>query len=141
MYLKIGKKIECLPQESGNSKSITDVHTEVIQDQIEMTLKSPICIPRYFFQALQNTSIKLSLNPQPRGCDAITVQTGHNLVIKIEGVIQNYTKIKKPFRTIDSVQLTLVSQLISQRQNEIKPANDTCKFFFLKFCQSSFLKF
>lgn len=102
------------------------MNTDVIIKQIEMIIKSPICLPRYFFQVLQNTSIKLSLTPQARTAgEPIIVQSGHNLVVKIEGVIQSFTKIAKPFRRIDSVQLTLVSQLISQRPNEVKPGNDT----------------
>jgi integrator complex subunit 7 len=108
------------------AQDAANMNTDAIIKQIEMIMKSPLCMPRYFFQVLQNTSIKLSLTPQARTAgEPIIVQSGHNLVVKIEGVIQNFTKIAKPFRKIDSVQLTLVSQLISQRPNDVKPTNDT----------------
>lgn len=67
----------------------------------------------------------MSISPQPRVAgEAVIVQPGSNLVVKIEGVIQHYGKTQSLFRTVDSVQLTLVSQLISLRPNELKCSNE-----------------
>lgn len=117
---KIFKQSESLPKESGNSKTITEKHTDVILTQIEMTLKSPLCLPRFFYQVLQSTSIKLALSPQNRTTsEPIIVNSGHNLVLKVEGVIIHSGKTPCLFRAIDSVQLTLVSQLMTQRLIEL----------------------
>lgn len=122
---KISREFEKLPMDI-NGKSITNNHTDVILKQIEMAIKSPICIPRFFFQVQQNTSIKLSMSPFPRpGGEAIVVQSGHNLVVKVEGVIQNSGAKPCFYRSIDSVQLTLTSQLLTPRASDVKPMNDT----------------
>lgn len=122
---KIIKELENLPTEV-NIKTLTNKHTETIVNQIEIAIKSPICIPRFFFQILQCTSIKLSISPQPRiAGEAVIVQPGSNLVVKIEGVVQHYGKTQSLFRTVDSVQLTLVSQLMTLRPNELKASNET----------------
>lgn len=122
---KITCEFEKLPTDVG-SKSITNLHTEVILKQIEMAIKAPICIPRFFFQVQQNTSIKLSMTPCPRlPGEAIVVQPNHNLVVKVEGVIQNTGAKPCLYRSIDSIQLTLTSQLLTTRSVDVKPMNDT----------------
>lgn len=122
---KISREFEKLPLDVGG-KTITNRHTDVILKQIEMAIKSPICIPRFFFQVQQNTSIKLSMSPFPRvSGEAIVVQSGHNLVVKVEGVIQNSGAKPCLYRSIESVQLTLTSQLLTPRSVDVKPMNDT----------------
>lgn len=116
-----------LPQEPGNAKTITNRHMDVITSEIELIVKTPVCMPRYFFQTLQATQIKLSVSPQPRAAgEHIIVQSGSNLVIKVEGVIQHYGKCPSLFRSVDSVQLSLTSQLMTPRVNTdcIKPPSD-----------------
>lgn len=123
---KISREFEKLPIGGVGGKSITNHHTDVILKQIEMAIKSPICIPRFFFQVQQNTSIKLSMSPFPRVAgEAIVVQAGHNLVVKVEGVIQNSGAKPCLYRSIESVQLTLTSQLLTQRAVDVKPVNDS----------------
>lgn len=122
---KISQEFEKLPVEA-NGKSITSVHTDLILRLIEMAIKSPACIPRFFFQVQQNTSIKLSMSPFPRVAgEAILVQHNHNLVVKVEGVIQNSGAKPCLYRSIESVQLTLTSQLLTPRVIDVKPINDT----------------
>lgn len=121
---KLSREFEKIPVEAGG-KVITNVQTDIILKQIEMALKSPICIPRFFFQVQQNTSIKLSMSPFPVAGEAILVQPGHNLVVKVEGVIQNSGAKPCLYRSIESVQLTLTSQLLTPRTVDVKPSNDT----------------
>lgn len=115
-----------LPPEQSNQKTITNRHTELILNQLEVLMQMPICMPRFFFQVLQNTSIKLSISPQPRiSGDPVTVQPNSSLVVKVEGVIQHHGKTPSLYRSVDSVQLTLTSQLISPKSTEFKMASDT----------------
>ncbi|XP_030372350.1 integrator complex subunit 7 [Scaptodrosophila lebanonensis] len=117
-----------LPQEPPNAKTISNRHLDVIIAQIEIITKTPLCLPRYFFQILQSTQIKLSVSPQPRSAsEPVIVQSGSNLVIKVEGVLQHFTKKKQHFRRVDSVQLSLTSQLMTPRLTSelMKPNNDT----------------
>lgn len=121
---KISCEFEKIPSDASG-KSITNHHTDVILKQIEMAIKSPFCIPRFFFQVQQNTSIKLSMSPFPRAAgEAILLQSGH-LVVKVEGVIQNSGAKPCLYRSIDSVQLTLTSVLLTPRAVDVKPMNDT----------------
>lgn len=123
---KMIKELEKLPNESGNLKSITNTHTEMILNQIEIVTRLTNCFPRFFFQILQNTVIKLSVSPQPRVAgEPAVVQNGSNLIVKVEGVVQHYGQNPSLFRSVDMVQLNLISQLISTRPNEMKPGNDT----------------
>lgn len=120
------KELSYLPVEQGNMKTITSKHTDVVMNQIEIIMRSPICMPRFFFQVLQNTSIKLSISPQPRAAgDPVVVQPGSSLVVKVEGVIQHYGRIPSLFRSIEAIQLTLTSQLITPKNTDFKSSNDT----------------
>lgn len=122
---KVRKELAHLPVEQGNQKTISIKHMETILNQIEILLRSPICVPRFFFQVLQNTSIKLSISPQPRSVgDPVIVQPGSSLVVKVEGVIQHYGRTPSLFRSVDAIQLTLTSQLISPKSMEFKSVND-----------------
>lgn len=114
---KMKRELTTLPMpEPGVQKSITTKHTDTIVRQIEMMLRSPLCMPRFYFQVLQSTSIKLSVSPQPRVAgDPVLVAPGSGLVVKIEGVVQHCGRRPGRFRAIDSVQLTLTSQLITTK--------------------------
>ncbi|ALC44223.1 defl [Drosophila busckii] len=118
-----------LPDEPPNAKSISNRHLDVIIALIEIMTMTPLCLPRHFFQILQSTQIKLSVSPQPRSAtEPVIVQSGSNLVIKVEGVLQHISKQQKHFRRVDSVQLSLTSQLMTPRPiNELikSPINDT----------------
>lgn len=121
---KIAREFEKVPADVG--KSINSHHMDVLLKQIEMAIKAPICLPRFFFQVQQSTSIKLSMSPFPRVAgEAILVQSGHNLVVKVEGVILNSGAKPCLYRSIESVQLTLMSQLLTPRPIDVKPTNDT----------------
>lgn len=84
---------------------------ECILKQVQTLAKASLSIPRYYFQVLQSTSVKLAIYPQPRVTgEFISVQPGSQLAVKIEGVIQHG---KRPglFRTVNGVIITVTSQL------------------------------
>lgn len=72
--------------EISATKSISNRHMDLLLKQIEIAVKAPFCVPRFFFQILQNTSVKLALSPQPRVIgEPIFVQPNSNLVVRVEG--------------------------------------------------------
>lgn len=86
---------------------------ECLLKHVEVLAKASLCIPRYFFQTLQSTSVKLAISPQPRVAgEFISVQPGSQLAVKVEGVIQHG---RRPglFRTISGVIITVTSLLQS----------------------------
>lgn len=120
------KQQQTFTTETSATKTITNRHMDLLFKQIEIAVKAPFCIPRFFFQILQNTSVKLALTPQPRVIgEPIFVQPSSNLVVKIEGVIQHHGKKPSIFRSIQSVQLTLSSQPMTSRPSDIKVYSDT----------------
>ncbi|XP_069697826.1 integrator complex subunit 7 [Periplaneta americana] len=92
-------------------KTITHQHIDCLLRQVEILAESSLCLPRYFFQVLQSTSVKLAISPQPRVLgESISVQSGSQLAVKVEGVIQHG---KRPglFRRVSGVVVTVSSQL------------------------------
>lgn len=112
--------------QQATQKAITHKHTQFMLNQLEMLMQMSVCIPRYFFQMLQSTSIKLSISPPPRAAgDPVIVPGGSSLVIKVEGVIQHSAKTRGLYRSVDSIHLTLTSQLLTIKAPEFKLPSDT----------------
>ncbi|XP_058793913.1 integrator complex subunit 7 [Phymastichus coffea] len=64
-------------------------------------------VPRFFFQALQSTSIKLSLSPQPRVLgEPVSVPQGSQLALKVEGVLR-HGKRPSLFRSVAAVSISI----------------------------------
>ncbi|CAA9993033.1 unnamed protein product [Nesidiocoris tenuis] len=95
-------------------KSIKNIvshqHIDCLMSQVDILVRSPLCLPRYFFQTLQSTSVKLAVTPQPRvNGEWITVTSGSQLAVKVEGVIQHGAK-PGLFRSVEKVIVTLNTQ-------------------------------
>nr|XP_040236397.2 integrator complex subunit 7 [Anopheles coluzzii] len=121
------KHLQLIPAEvPGGTKTLTHEHTDMMMKQIETVVRSSHCTPRFFFQVLQNTSVKLALTPQPRATgEPVFVQPNSHLVVKVEGVIQHYGRTPSLFRAINSIQLTLNSTLMTSRPNDVKLLSDS----------------
>ena len=91
---------------------------ELLKKIVETLINASISIPRFFFQVLQSTSVKLAISPQPRVLgEFISVQSGSQLAVKVEGVIQHG---QKPglFRKVEGVIVTITSQLQNTGKNK-----------------------
>lgn len=95
------------------SSGITHAHMQMLMDTSLKLLQVRLSFPRFFFQTLQSTTIKLAITPQPKSTSdrAIWVQCESNLALKVEGVIQHG---KQPglFRKVHSVILVVSSCLM-----------------------------
>jgi integrator complex subunit 7 len=84
----------------------------------EVLSNASLPIPRYFFQVLQSTSVKLAISPQPRVMgEFISVQANSQLAVKVEGVIQHGIK-PGLFRKIEEVVVTVTSQIQNSSKNK-----------------------
>ncbi|VEN42656.1 unnamed protein product, partial [Callosobruchus maculatus] len=91
---------------------------EILKVITDLITNASLPIPRYFFQVLQSTSVKLAISPQPRVLgEFISVQAGSQLAVKVEGVVQHGT-IPGLFRKIKEVVVTVTSQLQSTQKNK-----------------------
>nr|XP_023026136.1 integrator complex subunit 7 [Leptinotarsa decemlineata] len=91
---------------------------EILKKIVELLANASLPIPKYFFQVLQSTSVKLAISPQPRVLgEFISVQAGSQLAVKVEGVIQHGMK-PGLFRRIEEVVITVTSQLQNNPKNK-----------------------
>jgi hypothetical protein len=81
----------------------------------------PIPLPRQFFTTLQRTQIKLIINPNSKKTNTIvTVRNDQNLVVKIDGIINQHCKTAKPIRSIKKIQVCLTIELDMKNCTETK---------------------
>jgi hypothetical protein len=87
-------------------------------------------LPRQFFTTLQRTQIKLIVNPNTKKTNTITtVRNDQNLVVKIDGIINQYCKTVKPIRNIKKIQICLTIELDTKigTENKVSSLNLTKK--------------
>lgn len=105
-------------------KLISHEHIEVILEISKILTEVPLCYPRFFFQSLQSTNIKLAISPQPRASgEPIHVQNNSHLALKVEGIVQHASRSSQ-FRRVKSVVITVSSQpQIRQQSNPDTKSN------------------
>ncbi|EEC00174.1 integrator complex subunit, putative [Ixodes scapularis] len=72
----------------------------------------PLCLPRYFFQSLQSTSIKLAVSPQQKASgDPLFLAHQTQLALRVEGVVQHGARgpNRAPFRSVHKVLVTVTT--------------------------------
>ncbi|CAG0888007.1 unnamed protein product [Cyprideis torosa] len=80
-------------QESGINR-VSGADVSCLREIVQRFLQTPVPVPRFFFQTLQQTEVKLSVTPTPPPLasgseNAIFHQTSQGLLaVKVEGVIQ-----------------------------------------------------
>ncbi|TRY73744.1 hypothetical protein TCAL_00974 [Tigriopus californicus] len=97
---------------------ITNIHTDCLFQVIALLISSPLGLPRFFFQSLQQTHLKLAVTPQPRSSgEPVGVSTCQQFAIKVEGVIAAAHQTPKPFRTVEFVMISLHSTLVTANKS------------------------
>ena len=72
-----------------DAKPISHQHTSCLYDSVEILNSCPMPFPRFFYQSLKQTRLKLSVTPQPRAAgEPVAVNTSQMLAVKVEGVIE-----------------------------------------------------
>ncbi|XP_077293641.1 integrator complex subunit 7 isoform X2 [Arctopsyche grandis] len=90
---------------------ITHRQVECVWQQAATICHSPLPLPRFLFQPLQTTAVRLAITPQPRApADHHPVPCNHHLSVKVEGVIQTGPRAGL-FRKASAVQLTLTAHV------------------------------
>lgn len=93
----------------GKTGAISHLRVSCLISQVTLlaggTMRLPI--PRYFFQTLQTTSIKLSVSPQPRVLgEPVSVPQGSQLALKVEGVLRHGRRASL-FRSVAAVCISI----------------------------------
>ncbi|GAB6026056.1 hypothetical protein CHUAL_012262 [Chamberlinius hualienensis] len=92
------------------NKVIAHEHIQALIEMSQILTEVSICYPRFFFQSLQSTNIKLAISPQPRVAgEPILIQNGAHLVLKVEGIVQHVSRTRQ-FRAVRSIVINATSQ-------------------------------
>lgn len=108
-------------------KVITHKKINIVKKQCRILMDTPMCFPRFIFQTLQSTQIKLSIQPERKfntqGNDTVTIQNNHELVIKVEGVIEKVSRVPHA-RSIKNVHIHLNSSLLMRSVHDASKLPD-----------------
>jgi integrator complex subunit 7 len=105
------------------STPLTDQHISCIQQVAVLLARVRHRLPRYMFQRLQTTAIKLAMSPTPRTPDEpIVIHYDTRLTLKVEGIIQVGSQTKR-FHHVNSVEL----HIHSTQQSRAATLNDSAK--------------
>lgn len=99
----------CGREGEGEGGAISHVRVGCLIAQVTLLAggKVRLPLPRYFFQALQATSVKLSVSPQPRVLgEPVSVPQGSQLALKVEGVLR-HGKRASLFRSVAAVCISI----------------------------------
>ncbi|XP_034171663.2 integrator complex subunit 7 [Osmia lignaria lignaria] len=85
--------------------------------------KMRLPMPRYYFQALQATSVKLSVSPQPRVLgEPVSVPQGTQLALKVEGVLRHGRRASL-YRSVAAVCISISTTPPSKINSDQKDSN------------------
>ncbi|XP_057376792.1 integrator complex subunit 7-like [Daphnia carinata] len=102
--------VRCFRDRNPDLKLINHLNVGCIMDCLKLLVETPLCFPRFMFQTLQTTSIKLAVSPQPRVAgEAITTTMGSQLAVKVEGIVQVTSSQRSSGRRVRAVQVTIQS--------------------------------
>ncbi|XP_074098202.1 integrator complex subunit 7 [Cotesia typhae] len=107
-------------QEKEEAISHSRIESLISQVMLLAGGKIRLPMPRYFFQALQATVVKLSVSPQPRVLgEPVCVPQGSQLALKIEGVLR-HGKRSSLFRSVAAVCISISTTPPSKINNDSK---------------------
>ncbi|XP_044738328.1 integrator complex subunit 7 [Chrysoperla carnea] len=118
--IKISKELAA----ETEMKTIAHKHADSLINQVTILANTSLCIPRYFYQVLQSTTVKLSITPQPRVLgESVSVPHGSQLAVKVEGVVQHGGK-PGLFRSVKEVIVTVTSVPQTRINHDLQVPND-----------------
>nr|CAB3256489.1 integrator complex subunit 7-like [Phallusia mammillata] len=89
-FSAVMSKLEQAVHADNLSLPLSHTHTECLMQCSSLLLSTPHSFPRYFYQSLQTTNIKLAISPGQRFNKApVTVEINQRLALKVEGVVQH----------------------------------------------------
>lgn len=95
-----------------SNESIGCKQISLLLDVSSRVLRTPLCFPRFFFQAVQSTCIKLAVSPQPKANDVLLINNTTHFALRIEGVVVNINQkcVRKVGKVLICVNAVLVSR-------------------------------
>ncbi|XP_064476425.1 integrator complex subunit 7-like isoform X2 [Ornithodoros turicata] len=103
-----------------SDNQLTPQQVQVVERISQEIVLVPLCLPRFFFQSLQSTTIKLAVSPQQKGPnEPLPIAPQSQLSLRVEGVVQRRHSSgstddgsRTPHRIIRQVLVTVTSQCL-----------------------------
>lgn len=115
-------KTELLEPGIVSSSEPIDPVISLIKRFSDSLLRCPFMYPRYFFQPLQMTEIRLAITPQPSTTGgSISVPLNQNLVLEVEGLVQNASKSNTTIRDVSKVVISVSMNHTKQPETNTSP--------------------
>nr|XP_011437947.2 integrator complex subunit 7 [Crassostrea gigas] len=109
--------------QSQSSEGLTHQQVDFLCQSVRRLVHTPFTYPRFFFQTLQATNIKLAISPQQlSGLDPVQVHNETQLTVKVEGIVQ-HGRYRDLFRKVAKVQITATSELVNRTSNSTDQKN------------------
>ncbi|XP_077528383.1 integrator complex subunit 7-like [Haemaphysalis longicornis] len=88
---------------------LTPQQVQLVERLSQELMLAPPCLPRFFFQALQATTIKLAVSPQQKSTgEPLFLAQQAQLALRVEGVVQHRCGGgRPPYRSVHKVLVTL----------------------------------
>ncbi|CAK8677491.1 unnamed protein product [Clavelina lepadiformis] len=137
-------KLQDVLRTDNPAQPISHVQADCLMQCSSILLSVPHSYPRYFYQSLQTTNIKLAISPnQHASNEPVSVEINQQLALKVEGVIQHEntqsqdgaaassyqdaeSAVKEKFRNVAKIKLQMkkTKQGQSKMQNTKEVEND-----------------
>lgn len=100
-----GELAKLTHQRMQNSPKLT---LEFLLEILTTLLRMPSHYPRFCFQSLQRTIVKIKVSPQPQGTNrALNVVSGQELVLSVEGLVQSTSTRAVPIRSVARILISV----------------------------------
>ncbi|XP_078049199.1 integrator complex subunit 7 [Augochlora pura] len=109
----------------GKNAAISHSRVNCLISQVMLLAgkKMRLPIPRYYFQSLQSTTVKLSVSPQPRVLgEPVSVPQGSQLALKVEGVLRHGRRASL-YRSVAAVCISISTTPPSKINSDQKDSN------------------
>ncbi|KAK7104838.1 integrator complex subunit 7-like [Littorina saxatilis] len=111
---KISKDLDALLPENSKCSEKNHKLIDFLSGSAVSLVQANLGFPRFFFQTLQSTTVKLAISPQSSSSgEPVLIRADTSLTLKVEGVIQ---KGERPslFRSVHAVNVTVTTNIISR---------------------------
>ncbi|RUS76425.1 hypothetical protein EGW08_015816, partial [Elysia chlorotica] len=111
---EISNAMDKLLPDTSSTATISHKLIDMLSWSVSSFVKASPSFPRFFFQTLQNTVVKLAVSPQQSpNQEPVSLRADTNLSLKVEGVVQRGDR-PALFRHVKSVTISVSTALISR---------------------------
>ncbi|OWF54349.1 integrator complex subunit 7-like isoform X2 [Mizuhopecten yessoensis] len=102
--------------QADHGPALTHKHIDLLLQAVKGFIQATFRFPRFFFQRLQCTTLKLAVSPQQNAqMEPILIHHDTFLTLKVEGIVQHGQR-RELYRSVGQVRLTVTTTLVNRNQ-------------------------